>query len=68
MARPKGTFSLYKRTNSKNKIVYYAKIPSNNPAESFSTVSTGQSSKAAAALWTQKYIDDKANDEIRKEQ
>lgn len=68
MARPKGTFSLYKRTNSKNKIVYYAKIPSNNPAESFSTVSTGQSSKAAAALWTQKYIDDKANEEIRKEQ
>ena len=68
MARPKGTFSLYKRTNSKNKVVYYAKIPSNNPAEPFSTVSTGQSSKAAAALWTQKYIDDKANEEIRKEQ
>ncbi|MDX9985325.1 tyrosine-type recombinase/integrase [Sphaerochaeta sp.] len=68
MARPKGKFSLYKRTTQKNKIVYYAKIHSDYPAEPDSIVSTGQSSKASAALWTQKYIDDKANEEIRKEQ
>lgn len=68
MARPKGLFSLYKRTTQKNKIVYYAKIHSDNPAEPDLKISTGQSSKASAALWTQKYIDDKANEEIRKEQ
>ena len=33
MARLKGEFSLYKRTNSKNKVTYYAKIHSDNPAE-----------------------------------
>lgn len=68
MARPKEKFSLYKRTTQKNKIVYYAKIHSDNPAEPDLKISTGQSSKASAALWTQKYIDDKANEEIRKEQ
>jgi integrase len=68
MARPKGLFSLYKRTTQKNKIVYYAKIHSDNPSEPDLKISTGQSSKASAALWTQKYIDDKANEEIRKEQ
>lgn len=68
MSRPKGKFSLYKRTTQKNKIVYYAKIHSDNPAEPDLKISTGQSSKASAALWTQKYIDDKANEEIRKEQ
>ena len=68
MARPKEKFSLYKRTTQKNRIVYYAKIHSDNPAEPDLKISTGQSSKASAALWTQKYIDDKANEEIRKEQ
>lgn len=68
MARPKGKFSLYKRTNSKGKIIYYAKIPNNDPTQPELKLSTGQSSKASAALWTQKYIDDKANEEIRKEQ
>ena len=62
MARPKGLFSLYKRTTQKNKVVYYAKIHSDNPAEPDLKISTGQSSKASAALWTQKYIDDKANE------
>ena len=65
MARPKGLFSLYKRTTQKNKVVYYAKIHSDNPAEPDLKISTGQSSKASAALWTQKYIDDKANEEKR---
>jgi hypothetical protein len=48
--------------------IYYAKIHSDNPAEPDLKISTGQSSKASAALWTQKYLDDKANEEIRKEQ
>lgn len=68
MARLKGEFSLYKRSNSKGKIVYYAKIPNNEPNQPELKLSTGQSSKASAALWTQKYLDDLANAEKLKEQ
>ena len=68
MARPKGKFSLFKRPTQKKKIIYYAKIHSDNPTEPDSVVSTGQSSKASAALWTQKYIEDKANEKLRLEQ
>jgi integrase len=68
MARLKGEFSLYKRSNSKGKIVYYAKIPNNDPTQPELKLSTGQSSKASAALWTQKYLDDIANAEKLKEQ
>jgi integrase len=66
MARPKRKFALYKRTNSKSKIVYYAKIRGEEPGEPEEIrISTGQSSKASAELWVQKYLDDKANEEKR---
>jgi integrase len=68
MARLKGEFSLYKRTNAKNKVTYYAKIHSDNPAEPVKKISTGQSSKTSAALWVQRYLDNLANEEKRKEE
>ena len=68
MARVKGGFSLYKRTTSKGKIVYYAKIPAENPTNPELKISTGQTSKASAALWTQNYIEQKANAEKIKEE
>ena len=68
MARLKGDFSLYKRTTSKGKVIYYAKIPNENPALPEIKISTGQSSKSSAALWTQNYLDNLANVEILKEE
>jgi len=68
MARIDGGFSLYKRNVGKGKFVYYAKILSNSPTEPERRVSTKQTSKTAAALWTQKYLEDLANDELRQEQ
>lgn len=68
MARLKGGFSLYKRTTSKGKVVYYAKIPNGNPALPELKISTRQTSKASAAIWTQTYIENLANEEKRKEE
>jgi len=68
MARLKGEFSLYKRTTAKNKVIYYAKIPNDNPALSDLKISTGQSSKASASIWTHNYLEDLANEELRQEQ
>lgn len=67
MARPKRKFSLYKRKTEKSKIVYYAKIRGEAGEPEEMRVSTGQSSKASAELWTLKYLADKAEEAERKE-
>lgn len=68
MARPKGKFSLYKRSTVKGKFIYYAKIPNADPTQPALKISTGQSSKVAAALWAQNYIERLANEEKLKEE
>lgn len=66
MAQLNGGFSLYKRSRKSGKPVYYAKIFDPKLVESEVRISTGQTSKTAAALWTQAYMEDLANEEQRK--
>ncbi len=57
MARPARPFALYRRPKKKKKqYVYYAKIRDPQTQCYDRTVSTGQSSRAAAELWTLEYI------------
>lgn len=67
MARPRRKFVVYKRKTTKSRIVYYAKIRNDegNPEEI--RISTGQSSKASAELWVQKFLDDQVNETKKKE-
>lgn len=58
MAQLNGGFSLYKRSRKSGKPVYYAKIFDPKLVESEVRISTGQTSKTAAALWTQAYMED----------
>ena len=68
MAKIAEAFSLYKRKDGKSKTVYYAKLRGEDGRVDQKRVSTGQTSKAAARLWVEKYLEDQAKEAEREEQ
>jgi len=67
MAKIAEPFSLYKRKVGKSKVVYYAKLRGADGRPDQKRISTGQTSKASARLWVEKYLENEASKAKQKE-